>query len=82
MACERAAAVGVVKGGRNMRKPHWIRKTHLFRADEYICSKCGAKSPGPYRSCPRCGSNMTGEKYDPTCVDEMEAISAILDDDW
>ena len=65
-----------------MKKPHWIRKTHLFRADEYVCSKCGAKSPQPYKSCPRCGSNMAGSKYDPTWVDEMEGFSAFMGDDW
>ena len=82
MACKRAAAVGVVKGGRSMRPAHWIKKTHLFRADEYVCSKCGAKSPQPYQRCPRCGTHMAGSKYDPTWVAEREAISAIMDDDW
>ena len=74
--------MGVVKGGRNMKKPHWIRKTHLFRADEYVCSRCGTKSPVPYRNCPRCGCTMGRTKFDPTWVDEMEAISAIMDNDW
>ena len=65
-----------------MRPAHWIKKTPLFRADEYVCSKCGAKCPQPYQRCPRCGSTMTGSKYDPTWVDEMEGFSAFTDDDW
>ena len=65
-----------------MGKPHWIRKTHLFRADEYICSRCGAKNPRPYQTCPSCGSTMGRTKYDPTWVDEAEAFSALMDDDW
>ena len=25
-----------------MKQAHWTRRTHLFRADEYICSACRA----------------------------------------
>ena len=42
-----------------MKKASWTQKTHLFKADEYICSACGV-----------------------SWVDEAEALSAILDDDW
>lgn len=31
---------------------------------------------------PHCGSTMGRTKYDPTWVDEAEALSAILDEDW
>ena len=64
-----------------MKKPYWIQRTHLFRADEYICSACGSVQDKPYRSCPSCGMRMTKAKYDPSWVDEIEGISAITDDD-
>lgn len=65
-----------------MSKAHWIQKTHLFRADEYFCSVCGALSQKPYKVCPSCGSGMKKARYDPSWVDEAEGLSALLDDDW
>ena len=65
-----------------MSKARWTRKTHLFRADEYICSACGRISAKPYAVCPACGAKIGKTKYDPDWVDEAEALSAILDDDW
>ena len=66
-----------------MRKQlRWIRKTHLFRADEYICPRCGASYLKPLKACPNCRTEMGRVKYDPSWVDEMEEMSAILDDDW
>jgi RNA polymerase subunit RPABC4/transcription elongation factor Spt4 len=65
-----------------MKRVRWIQKTHLFRADEYICSRCGAVCARPYKACPRCGSVMGRTKYDPSWVDEMEGMSALLDSDW
>lgn len=65
-----------------MKRVHWVQKTHLFRADEYICSKCGAVANKPYKACPRCGAVMGKTKYDPSWVDEAEGLSALLDDDW
>ncbi len=65
-----------------MKSVHWIRKTHLFKADEYICSRCGASYDKPYRVCPNCRSVMGKIKYDPSWVDEAEGMSALLDDDW
>ena len=65
-----------------MKRIHWIQKTHLFRADEYICSGCGASCRKPYRICPNCLSKMGKTSYDPSWVDEAEGLSALLDDDW
>ena len=65
-----------------MKRIHWIQKTHLFRADEYICSRCGASYGKPYKVCPNCQSEMGKSKYDPSWVDEAEGLSALLDDDW
>ena len=65
-----------------MKAAHWIQKTHLFRADEFICSACGAKSDKPYKVCPACGSPMKKTRYDASWVDEAEGLSALLDDDW
>ena len=65
-----------------MKRVHRIQKTHLFRADEYICSRCGASYGKPYKVCPNCQSEMGKSKYDPSWVDEAEGLSALLDDDW
>ncbi len=65
-----------------MKLTRWIGKTHFFRADEYICSRCGASCGKPYEICPSCQSEMGKIKYDPFWVDEAESLSAILDDTW
>ena len=65
-----------------MKTARWIRRTHLFRPDEYVCSACGASFPAPFPECPHCGRTMRGTKTDPAWVDEAEGLSAILDDDW
>ena len=65
-----------------MKIAHWTRRTHLFRADEFICSACGSSCENPYTSCPVCGATMKKTKVDPSWVDEAEGLSAILDDDW
>ena len=65
-----------------MKKAQWIQQTHLFRANEYICSRCGASSRKPNRTCLLCKSDMAKIKYEPSWVDEAEGLSALLDDDW
>ena len=67
--------------GVKREKTFWIRRTHLFRADEYICSFCGASFDSPMKRCPECGALNTKTKYDPSWVDEAEEYSAIMDDD-
>ena len=65
-----------------VNKPnYWIRRTHLLRPDEYICSVCKRSFRKAQPVCPACGSKMGGKKYDPTWVDEAEELSALLDDD-
>ncbi len=64
-----------------MKTARWIRRTHLFRADEYVCSSCRRVSDAPYNVCPRCGSPMKKAKGDASWVDEAEMFSAIFDDD-
>lgn len=61
---------------------YWTKRTHLFCADEYICSNCKASCDKPYIVCPACGFQMKKQKYDPTWVDEAEMLSALVDDDW
>ena len=62
------------------KKAYWIRKTHLFRRDEYFCSACGARADKPSKVCPNCSAPMKGSKYDATWVDEMEEFDAIFED--
>ena len=63
-----------------MEKAHWIRHTHVFRKDEYVCSVCKRTVPKPGRFCPYCGSKMDGTKTDVNWVDEMEAADSIFHD--
>lgn len=63
-----------------MKQAYWIRRTHLLRADEYICSACAAASGRAQKHCPACGALMRRTKYDPSWVDEAEGLSALLDD--
>ena len=65
-----------------MKPAYWTRRTHLFRADEFICSACRASRPKPSTSCPACGAPMKKAKYDAFWADEAEGLSAVLDDDW
>ena len=65
-----------------MKSAHWTQRTHLFRADEYICSACKTVSDKPYILCPACGVAMKKAKYETSWVDEAEGLVAILDDDW
>ena len=65
-----------------MKHAHWVQKTHLLRADDYYCSKCGIQSRKPYKICPGCKSEMGQSKYDPSWIDEAEGLSALFDDDW
>lgn len=59
---------------------HWVQHTHIFKADEYECSRCRSISSKPYSVCPACDSNMVSGKYDPSWVDEMEMLNIIFDD--
>lgn len=59
---------------------YWIRNTHVFRRDEYVCSACGYRAAGPGRSCPRCGVRMKGAKNGASWIDEMAAFDAMFDD--
>ena len=65
-----------------MRPAYWVRRTHLFRADEYRCSACRSVSDRPLPECPACGALMKDVKADASWVDEAEGLSALLDDDW
>ena len=58
----------------------WVRRTHIFRSDEYECSACGAKSGKPKKNCPNCGAVMKVAKGDLGWVDELEAMDAFLED--
>ena len=59
------------------KKIYWIRKTHLFSRDEYICSSCGHREYKPLEVCPKCGAEPEGVKYKATWVDEAEFFDII-----
>ena len=64
-----------------MRKPHWIKREHLFDPVEYVCSVCGAAFYEPWEECPECGVRMKKVKYDPVFVDEAEMWDILLGDE-
>ncbi|MBR0112997.1 MAG: hypothetical protein IJM02_04550 [Clostridia bacterium] len=42
--------------------PYWIQKTHLLKADEFICSVCGYKAKSAKKNMPQLrSSNFKGE---------------------
>ena len=57
-----------------MKKASWTQKTHLFKADEYICSACGASCGKPAKICPHCGAKMKNGRYEASWVDEAEIM--------
>lgn len=62
------------------KQPYWIRRTHVFRSDEYECSVCGVRVKRATRFCPRCGTALKGVKSDLGWIDEMEAADAFFGD--
>ncbi|MBQ6535945.1 MAG: hypothetical protein IJI40_04120 [Firmicutes bacterium] len=62
-----------------MKYARWIRRAHLFKKDEYICSSCKARFRRAGKTCPCCGAAMKKTKYDPRWVDEIEDVDALLD---
>lgn len=82
MADQERTACLSKKGRYSMKNKtaQWIRRTHIFRRDEYECSACGEIADKPYKICPCCGRHMKGGKYDPSWVDELEIIDSLFDD--
>ena len=64
-----------------MKRVRWMRRTHLFRVDEYICSTCGDAYDKPYSTCFNCNAVMGKSKYDSSWANEAEDMSSLLDDD-
>ena len=60
---------------------HWIKRTHVFDADEYECSACGQRFSAAALSCPACGAPMRGMEDPQDWVDEMMELDIILGDD-
>ena len=65
-----------------MKSTHWIPRTHLYCADEFICSAWRSVNDKPYYVCPECEAPMKKTKYDASWVEEAEGLSALLHDDW
>ena len=69
------------KQGKPVKRAHWIHRTHLFRADAYVCSLCMSSFHELYEICPSCGAIMQKVKYDPSWVDETEDFLAFMEDE-
>lgn len=65
---------------RKIREPHWILHTHLFGADEYECSECGAVCARKEASCPRCGAVLRRVLDRQEWLDEAEEMDWMLGD--
>lgn len=66
--------------GKKSEGPVWVQKTHVLKSDEFVCSACGYSVKKPVKICPKCKAAITGIRYDPSWVDEMEMIDMFLDD--
>ncbi|MBR4658837.1 MAG: hypothetical protein IKP26_06240 [Clostridia bacterium] len=55
-----------------IKKGRWIKRTHLFRRTEYVCSSCRRAFDSPLPVCPACGSRNRPGKTDPAWIEEME----------
>ncbi len=66
---------------RNTANAHWTRRTHLLRADEYICSRCRRSFAQPTAFCPACGAQMGKTKSDAHWLLEAEVLNMIMDDE-
>ena len=61
---EQGAFIGGRGSGRMKEdRAQWIRRTHIFRRDEYEYSVCGYPADRPYKACPRCGAQMKRSGY-------------------
>ena len=57
---------------------YWTQRTHLFRADEYICSNCHfVTTKNLLAECPRCAARMKKTKYSASWVDEAEFLDSL-----
>lgn len=77
--CQGPCPEGWKMFGKRKNHAYWIRRTHLLRADEYVCSSCGSSFRKAKAACPDCGADMRSTKYDPSWVDEAEWLD-ILDE--
>ena len=66
--------------GKKTNSGYWIHEAHVFRADVFRCSVCGAEYKKMSKTCAKCGSRMKKLRYDPQWVDELEMLYAMLDD--
>ncbi len=62
------------------KEPHWIVHSHLFGADEYECSECGAVLKDDPRKCPRCGAKLLIRFDRREWIDEAEEIHWMMED--
>ena len=63
------------------KHPYWVQHSHLFKDDEYRCSKCGYKSDWPKPVCPGCGAKMGASRDDANWVDEAEIMDILFGED-
>ena len=54
------------------RKGRWIRQSHLFGPDTYVCSLCKSVFSAKSDRCPACGASLPRVSTDPVWIDEME----------
>ena len=66
--------------GKRAKRGCWICHEHLFSGDSYECSVCHRQFKRRTKNCPHCGADMTSDKYDPQCVDELAIFDMLLDD--
>ena len=65
---------------RTTKEPHWIKHSHLFGADEYECSQCGAVFKHESGECSKCGTHLDLVLDNQEWIDEAEEVHMMLGD--
>ena len=76
MRCKIIKEDNMRSAGKKAKNGKWIKREHLFRKTEYVCSVCRRAFDSPTAFCPACGSRNRGQKADPAWIEEMEFYDA------
>lgn len=55
-------------------QPVWKKRTRFLRADEFVCSACGAASKKARKVCPNCGAKLAGVFNENAWIEEEEEM--------
>ena len=76
----RGVTVIIMQKEERVLKPHLIKHSHLFEADDYECSECHSVFRRLSSTCPNCGASLRTVLDRQEWVDEAEEINLMLGD--